>query len=346
MTFHETSYYEPLADGKVHCLLCPNSCTLGDGQMGVCHNRMNQGGRLVSLAYANVASAAIDPIEKKPLLHFYPGSKAFSVGACGCNLSCRGCQNWTISQTSPLEAEAYRLAPEDLPTLMADNDCRIAAYTYTEPLTYIEYVRDSARLCHERGFKNVLVTAGYVNEHPLRQLMPLIDAVNIDLKAFTPDAYLSYSHARLDCILRSLLIMKESGSWIEITNLVIPGVNDSIAEIKAMCQWLVDNGFADTPLHFSRFFPNYKLQNVPPTPIATLQEARQVARDCGINYVYIGNTTLHGAEDTLCPHCGKTVVRRDGYVILSNDVANGKCPHCGSDIAGRWSWASAIKPEG
>lgn len=336
MTFHEASYYEPLADGRVSCRLCPNACTLREGQTGVCRNRMNQGGRLVSLAYANVASAAIDPIEKKPLLHFYPGSQAFSLGLCGCNLSCRGCQNWTISQTSPLENEAYRLSPEYLPRLMAENGCHIAAYTYTEPLTYIEYVSDCAKLCREHGLKNVLVTAGYANEQPLRNLMPLIDAVNIDLKAFSPEAYLHYSHARLDTILRSLAVMKEAGCWIEITNLVIPGVNDSMAEIKAMCQWLAKNGFDDAPLHFSRFFPNYKLRNTPPTPLATLQDARKIARDCGIRYVYIGNTTLPGAENTLCPHCGALLVERDGYRILANNLSHGKCPHCGETIAGRW----------
>lgn len=336
MTFHEADYYECLPDGRVRCLLCPNSCTLKEGQAGICRNRMNAGGKLVSVAYANVASAAIDPIEKKPLLHFHPGSKAFSIGSCGCNLSCRGCQNWSISQVSPLDAEAYRFEPDALPSLMEGNGCRIAAYTYTEPLTYIEYVRDCSRICHEHGFKNVLVTAGYANERPLRELMPFIDAVNIDLKAFTPEAYQHYSHARLDTILRSLIIMKEAGSWIEITNLIIPGVNDSMTMVRGMCQWLVSNGFADAPLHFSRFFPNYKLRDVPPTPLSTLQEARQVARECGINYVYIGNTTLPDAEDTVCPGCGTVLVRRDGYHILSNSLAGGKCPHCGKPIPGHW----------
>lgn len=256
---HEAEFYEAAEGGRVVCRLCPHGCRLAEGERGKCRSRVCRGGRLVAENYGRVCALQIDPVEKKPLLHFHPGGSCLSLAAAGCNLSCLNCQNWDISQASTADVPYRQLDAADVARLAETNGCRMVAYTYTEPLTWLEYTRDCAVACRERGLKNILVTAGYVNARPLACLLPYIDAANVDLKSFSDDIYRSVSGVRLAPVLHTLKSMLDAGVWIEITNLLIPGVNDDMDMIVRMCRWLVDNGFADCPLHFSRFFPQYKM---------------------------------------------------------------------------------------
>ena len=285
----ECRYYQKLEGGVVECLLCPHHCRIADGKTGICGSRRNQGGVLFSEVYAKPCALAIDPVEKKPLYHFHPGTKCLSIACTGCNFRCLNCQNHDISQASPNEVDHYDLSPNDVVALCLKHQCPGIAYTYTEPLTYIEYITDTARLAHDAGLWNILVTAGYVCQQPLADLLPFIDAANIDLKSFSDDIYRKVSGGRLSTVLDTILAMKQAGVWIELTNLVIPTVNDDMDMIRRMCRWLVDNGLADAPLHFSRFFPRYKMNDIPPTPLHTLQAAKQVALEEGLRNVYLGN---------------------------------------------------------
>ena len=244
---------------------------------------------LVSEVYARPCALAVDPVEKKPLYHFHPGTKCLSVACTGCNFRCLNCQNYDISQVGTSEVPHYNLSPDDLVSLCQEHRCPSIAYTYTEPLTYIEYVTDTARKAHEAGLYNILVTAGYVCAEPLADLLPYLDAANVDLKSFSDEIYQRVSGGHLSTVLDTILAMRDAGVWIEITNLVIPQVNDDLQMIRTMCRWLVANGLADAPLHFSRFFPRFKMQDIPPTPLSTLRSARQVAQEEGITHVYLGN---------------------------------------------------------
>ena len=285
----ECRYYQQLDDGVVECQLCPHHCRIAKGRTGRCRSRRNHDGVLVSEVYGKPCSLAIDPIEKKPLYHFHPGTTCLSLACTGCNFRCLNCQNHEISQVAPDEVDHYNLTPEQLVNLCLQHHCPGIAYTYTEPLTYIEYVTDCARLAHEKGLWNILVTAGYVCQEPLADLLSYLDAANIDLKSFSDDIYQRVSGGHLQPVLDTILAMKQAGVWIELTNLVIPGVNDDMDMIRQMCQWLVANDLADAPLHFSRFFPRYKMQDFQPTPVQTLRAARQIAEEEGIKYVYLGN---------------------------------------------------------
>lgn len=285
----ECRYYERLEDGAVRCLLCPHHCRIANGKTGICRSRRNHDGVLVSEVYGKPCALAIDPVEKKPLYHFHPGTVCLSLACTGCNFRCLNCQNHDISQASPSEADQYELSPEDVVALCKKHHCPGIAYTYTEPLTYLEYITDTARLAHEAGLWNILVTAGYVCQEPLAELLPYLDAANIDLKSFSDDIYMRISGGHLQPVLNTILAMRDAGVWIEITNLVIPTVNDDMQMIRQMCRWLTNKGLADAPLHFSRFFPRYKLQDIPPTPVSTLQEAKRIAGEEGIKHVYLGN---------------------------------------------------------
>ena len=285
----ECRYYKRLEDGLVECTLCPHHCRIAEGKTGVCRSRRNQNGMLVSGVYGKPCSLAIDPIEKKPLYHFHPGTTCLSLACTGCNFRCLNCQNHDISQVSPEEVNHYELLPEDVVALCLKHQCPGIAYTYTEPLTYLEYIIDCARMAHEAGLWNILVTAGYVCQEPLADLLPYLDAANIDLKSFSDDIYHKVSGGHLQPVLDTILAIKQAGVWVEITNLVIPGINDDMDMIRQMCHWLADNGLAEAPLHFSRFFPRYKMQDIPPTPIATLKAAKRVAEEEGIKHVYLGN---------------------------------------------------------
>ena len=285
----ECRYYQRLDGGVVECLLCPHHCRIANGKTGRCGSRRNRDGVLVSEVYGKPCSLAIDPIEKKPLYHFHPGTTCLSIACTGCNFRCLNCQNHDISQAAPADVDYYDLMPEQVVALCLKHHCPGIAYTYTEPLTYIEYVTDCARLAHEKGLWNILVTAGYVCQEPLADLLPYLDAANVDLKSFSDEIYQRVSGGRLQPVLDTILAMKQAGVWIEITNLVIPGINDDMQMIRSMCRWLVENGLAGAPLHFSRFFPRYRMQDLPPTPVQTLRSARQIALDEGIAHVYLGN---------------------------------------------------------
>lgn len=285
----ECSYYSKNEDGSVTCHVCPHECRIGEGKTGRCRSRQNQDGRLYSLVYGRPCAVADDPIEKKPLARWHPGTRCLSIACTGCNLSCPNCQNYTISQARPDDAESYDLPPEAVVSLALRHRLPTIAYTYTEPLTYIEYVTDTASLAHERGLYNVLVSAGYVNEQPLRDLARYLDAANIDLKSFSADIYRRFNGAGLEPVLRTLQILRDAGVHVEITNLLIPGVNDDPGMFREMCRWLVSNEFGDCVLHISRFFPTYKMDEASPTPKSDMREARQIAVDEGMQYVYLGN---------------------------------------------------------
>ena len=285
----ECRYYQRLDDGVVECLLCPHHCRIANGKTGRCRSRRNHDGVLVSEVYSKPCSLAIDPIEKKPLYHFHPGTTCLSLACTGCNFRCLNCQNHEISQVAPDEVDHYNLTPEQLVDLCLQHHCPGIAYTYTEPLTYIEYVTDCARLAHDKGLWNILVTAGYVCQEPLADLQPYLDAANIDLKSFSDDIYQRVSGGHLQPVLDTILAMKQAGVWVEITNLVIPGINDDMDMIRQMCQWLVAHGLSDAPLHFSRFFPRYKMHDLQPTPVHTLRAAQQIAEQEGVRHVYLGN---------------------------------------------------------
>ena len=285
----ECRYYRTLEDGRTECQLCPHHCRIAEGKTGLCRSRRNERGVLVSEVYAKPCSLAIDPVEKKPLYHFHPGTMCLSLACTGCNFRCLNCQNHEISQVSPADVDHYELSPSEVVSLCRKHHCPGIAYTYTEPLTYLEYIIDTARLAHEAGLWNILVTAGYVCQEPLADLLPYLDAANVDLKSFSDEIYQRVSGGRLQPVLDTILAMKRAGVWVEITNLIIPGVNDDLAMIRRMCRWLVANGLAEAPLHFSRFFPRFNMQDLPPTPLQTLKAARQVAEEEGVQHVYLGN---------------------------------------------------------
>ena len=285
----ECRYYRKLEGGGVECQLCPHHCHITDGKTGICRSRRNDGGVLMSEVYGKPCALAIDPIEKKPLYHFHPGTTCLSLACTGCNFRCLNCQNHDISQVAPDAVNHYELSPEEVVALCKKHKCPGIAYTYTEPLTYIEYIIDTARLAHEAGLWNILVTAGYVCQEPLADLLPYLDAANIDLKSFSDDIYMKVSGGHLQPVLDTILAMHEAGVWVELTNLVIPGINDDMDMIRQMCRWIADNGMAEQPLHFSRFFPRFKMQDIPPTSIETLKAAKRIAEKEGIKHVYLGN---------------------------------------------------------
>ena len=284
-----TKYFRSIDNGRVECLLCPHHCKMTEGKAGICRSRRNVGGVLVSEVYGHPCALAIDPVEKKPLYHFHPGTKCLSIACTGCNFRCLNCQNHDISQVAPSDVRAIDLSPEEVVRICIEQHCPGIAYTYTEPLTYIEYVIDTAKLAHEHGLWNILVTAGYVCQEPLKDLLPWLDAANIDLKSFSDDIYRKVSGGDLQTVLNTILAMRDAGVWIELTNLLIPGVNDDMEMIRNMCRWIVDNKLEGAPLHFSRFFPQYRMKNLPPTPIETLKKAQQIAHEEGIRHIYLGN---------------------------------------------------------
>jgi pyruvate formate lyase activating enzyme len=321
---------------RLQCDLCPKGCIVEPGQSGECRIRVNVDGKLLAVTYGHPCAVHVDPVEKKPLFHFLPGTDILSIATVGCNLHCKNCQNWEISQANPEETPAAELAPEDLARLATGHDCRSVAYTYTDPLVYYEYTLDSCRCVKKEGLRNVLVTAGYINEKPLRQLCEYVDAANIDLKALSDSFYRDNCKATLKPILNTLVVAKSLGVEIEVTNLVIPTLNDSDKMLRDLCRWIAQNLGRETPLHFSRFFPQFQMKNLPPTPAETLDRAKQIAQSEGLQHVYIGNITRPGAEDTFCPNCHKRLVGRYRYLVVENRIESGRCPDCQTEVYGIW----------
>lgn len=332
----EAGHYSPTPRG-VKCLICPNECTLKDGELSDCRNRIARGGKLYTMAYGNPCSVNVDPVEKKPLLHFLPESRTFSIATAGCNFACLNCQNWEISQVSPTETRNQDAPPEAVVDAAARMGCRSIAYTYSEPITFFEYMRDTAARAKGRGLKNIMVSNGSINTGPLLELCQVIDAANIDLKSFDPNVHLRLTGGKVEPVLATLKTMKEQGVWLEITNLVVPGWTDDFGMIADMCGWLAKEGFAGVPLHFSRFQPLYKLTRLPPTPVATLTKAKEIAVRAGLKFVYIGNVPGVGGEDTYCPSCKTLLIKRMGFTIEENKLSGGACSVCGTAIPGRWS---------
>jgi pyruvate formate lyase activating enzyme len=331
----EALFYRKTPDG-LQCEKCPQGCLLQNGDSGFCRNRVARDGKLYTIAYGNPCAVHIDPIEKKPLFHFLPTTKAFSLAVAGCNFRCLNCQNWQISQFSPKETENVDMMPEEVVRQCKQDGCTSIAYTYSEPTTFYEYAFDTATRARQSGIKNVWKSNGFINEAPLRKLCTVIDAANIDLKSYDDEIYKKLSSGKLDPVLRTLKVFKEEGIWLEITNLVIPTWTDNLDMIKRMCTWLVKNGLTDCPLHFSRFTPLYKLTQLPLTPVSTLERARAIALDAGVKYVYIGNVPAHDAENTYCHRCKKKIIERRGFAILNNYLTAGKCKFCGEMIPGVW----------
>ncbi len=328
----EALYYKKLKDNKVHCRLCPHFCTIEEGKRGKCGVRENQKGKLYSLVYGKPNSAAIDPVEKKPLNHFFPGTMTFSIGTAGCNLKCHFCQNFELSQSKPEELPFYDMPPEKVVEEAIKNKCHSISYTYSEPTIFYEYVIDTAKLAQKKGLKNIFVTNGFINPEPLKELCRYIDAAHVDLKGFTEEVYSKTCGARLKPVLETLLILKKNNIWFEVINLVIPCINDDMEKIKEMCIWLEKNISKDCVLHFSRFFPCYLMKDTPPTPLQTLERAKETALKAGLHYIYVGN--IAEEENTCCKKCGKLLIRRYRYGILENNVKNGKCAYCNEKLAG------------
>jgi len=322
----------------VVCELCPKYCRIPQGGAGDCRIRVNLDGRLRAVTYGRPSAIHVDPMEKKPLFHFRPGTPVFSIATAGCNLHCKNCQNWQLSQKGGEEMEVvYRAPPDEVVALAQAEGCHAIAYTYSDPIVFYEYVYDTSEQAHAQGMSNVFVTAGYINKDPLRELCKVMDATNTDLKAFDDAFYRSNCSATLKPVLDALVTFKEEGVWVEVTNLLIPSLNDDMAMIRRMAKWIRDELGPGTPLHFSRFQPMYRMRNLPPTPADSLVRARAEARDVGLDYVYIGNLYDREAGSTYCPRDGTLLVERMGFRILANNLVDGACPVCKQSIPGVWT---------
>ncbi len=329
-------YWHPLSDGRIQCDLCPRDCKLHDGQRGACFVRGRVGDGMVLTTYGRSSGFCIDPIEKKPLNHFYPGSSILSFGTAGCNLACKFCQNWDISKSRSFDKLAAQASPEEIASTALSLGCKSIAFTYNDPVIFAEYAMDVADACHARGIMTVAVTAGYIHAGPRRDFFAGMDAANVDLKAFTEDFYVKQTGSHLQPVLDTLKYLKhETDVWFEITNLLIPGLNDSVHEIEAMCGWIVKEIGVDVPLHFSAFHPDYKMHAIPGTPAETLIRARRTALDAGLTYVYTGNIYHQEGDTTYCPACNNALIVRNWYEIEHYQLTdNGRCNHCGTGITG------------
>ena len=334
----EGRYWHKLDDGRIQCDLCPRDCKLHDGQRGLCFVRKCEHEKIVLTTYGRSSGFCIDPIEKKPLNHFYPGSKVFSFGTAGCNLACKFCQNWDISKSREFDRLCDAASPEMIARAAADNGCKSVSFTYNDPVIFLEYAVDAAIACHELGIQTVAVTAGYIHEAARKEFFSHMDAANVDLKAFTDEFYHKLCAGKLQPVLDTLLYLKhETDVWTEITTLLIPGQNDSDEELQKLSRWIADELGPDVPLHFSAFHPDWKMLDVPPTPPETLGRARNIAMEAGLLYVYTGNVHDTTGGTTHCPSCSEPLIIRDWYEILDYHVSDeGKCTKCGASIAGRF----------
>ncbi len=335
---HPGRWWHALPDGRLQCDLCPRDCQLHEGQRGACFVRRMVDGQMQLTTYGRSSGFCIDPIEKKPLNHFYPGSSILSFGTAGCNLACKFCQNWDISRSKDMDRLMDAASPAAIAAAARRHGADAVAYTYNDPVIFAEYAIDTAQACRAAGVRNVAVTAGHIHPAPAREFFTVMDAANVDLKAFTDDFYRSLCGGRLQPVLDTLaLIRHETDCWLEITTLLIPGKNDSDGEIDALAKWVYGELGAEVPLHFTAFHPDWKLDQLPPTPAATLARARRIARDAGLQHVYTGNVHDTDGGTTFCAHCQAPLIVRDWYEIRHYTLdANGRCPHCGSPLAGRF----------
>ena len=329
-------FWQRTEDGRVRCTLCPRACNLREGQHGYCGVRENRAGALYTLVHSRVWAANVDPIEKKPLFHYLPGTNAYSIATVGCNVRCRFCQNWDLSQARPGEGEGEPMPPAQVAELARRFKCPTIAFTYSEPVIFAEYVMDTADAGHAAGVRSVAVSNGHVQHDALVEIYGRMDAVKIDLKAFSEKFYTRVVRGQLRPVLETLVALRTMGKWTEIVCLLIPTLNDSDAELRSMAQWIRANLGGAVPLHFSRFHPEYELRELPVTPVATLERARQIALAEGLEYVYIGNVPGHPAQNTYCPGCGKLLVERVGFTASSVLIRNGACPFCARAIPGIW----------
>jgi len=337
----EALFYDviDIDSATVQCHLCCHRCTIKNGKTGLCKVRLNTNGILHSLVYGKLVSENVDPIEKKPLFHVSPGSQSYSIATVGCNFKCRHCQNYQISQFPIASPEAVP-GKSQTPRQVVDNaiaqSCQSISYTYVEPTIFFEFAYDTAEIAHQHHLKNIFVSNGYTGPEAAKKIAPFLDANNIDLKAFNDTFYRQICKAKLAPVLDTITLMKELGVWVEVTTLIIPGLNDSDKELDKIAKFLVGLD-AEIPWHVSRFYPTYKLTNHPPTPVETLHRARAIGKAAGLKYIYTGNVHDQGGEDTICPQCSKTLVKRAGYTIQENLMANDTCPNCNTPIAGIWT---------
>ena len=333
----EAKFYEKLPHRKIKCKLCPRECAIDDRERGYCGVRENRGGKYYTLVHSRIAAAHVDPIEKKPLFHFLPGALAFSVATAGCNVNCKMCQNWDISQSRPEQVHATYFPPQALADAARQNGCAAVAFTYSEPVVFYEYVIDAAGAAREAGLKSAVISGAYIQQEPLKLLCERVDAIKIDLKGYSQKFYKEVVNGELKPILDALVTIRRLGRWTEIVYLVIPTLNDSDAEFTGLARWVKAELGVDVPVHFTRFHPEYLLKNLPPTPLATLERAKAIADGEGLHFVYLGNVPGHPAESTYCPKCRKPVVERAGFALIHNYLKQGRCPGCQTPIAGKWA---------
>lgn len=336
MFVREAKYYEKLEEKRVECRLCPRRCRVAPKERGYCGVRENIDGKYVTLVYGRACSANVDPIEKKPLFHFLPGAKALSIATAGCNMECKFCQNWEISQFRPEQIRSFNLPPDALVHEAGSRGIESIAFTYSEPVIFYEYMLETARLAREKGVKSVMISNGYIEEAPMAELCEQLSGVKIDLKAFTEKFYKEMCSGKLEPVLETLKLLKNKGIWFEIVVLIIPTLNDGVDEITRMSEWIARELGPDVPIHFSRFHPTYKVKNLPPTPISTISRAREIAMRVGLNYAYVGNVPGHEGESTYCPGCGKVLIRRLGFRIDNVGLRKGSCMYCKRSIPGVW----------
>jgi pyruvate formate lyase activating enzyme len=330
-------FFTSLSGGEIQCDLCPRRCRVSRGKRGACRVRENRDGKYYSLVYGNPCAVHLDPIEKKPFFHVLPATTSFSLATVGCNFQCKFCQNWEISQASPEDVYNYDVSPEMIVKMAKEVGAHSVAYTYVEPTIFYEYMVDICQLAKKADLLNVCHSNGFINPEPLKNLCKVMDAANIDLKGFTEAFYRDLCSGELNPVLETLKTLKKEKVHLEVTNLVIPTQNDDLSGIKEMCLWVKRELGADTPIHFSRFYPLYKLRSLPPTPVSTLEKARNTALSSGLEYVYIGNIPGHEGEHTFCPKCKKLLIRRTGYMVGENHLKGGKCEYCGKPIPGIWT---------
>ncbi len=335
-TYKQALYWE-YSQNAIKCKLCPHECIINDGHSGICKTRINIDNQLYTKAFGNICSASIDPIEKKPFFHFLPSTKTFSVAIEGCTFHCLNCQNFSISQTEPTKISKYNLTPLEIVEFVLKNNYNSISFTYSEPVVFYEFMLETAKQAKLSGIKTIMISNGYINKLPLQELSKYLDAANIDLKCFDDNIYKKLTGGKLNSVLETIKTLKENGVWLEITNLIIPNWTDNLNSIREMCKWLFKNNLAEFPLHFSKFYPTYKLIDLPPTNSEILFKAIEIAKEEGIKYIYTGNINIENTEDTYCTFCNKLLIKRSGFTVIENKISKDSCIFCGKIISGIWS---------